>query len=530
MMKQKTTLTIITALCLLSAISTTILADGKYFPDKAYRTTPAIHSQRAILKYKDNQETLVIESSFDGQGKDFGWVIPLPAIPTNFKQATPGFLKTLSQTIQPKIIHDDTRILRSVLPIAAIVGLIIILMLFCDVRKKLSIWTLLFILFYLGMVAMVFMPALGMPLTPIASRGVNVLDTQEVGSFALTVLQADNAKALDNWLAENNFAQLNKTEQKIISDYIKEDWCFVAAKLKRDGEGYTEPHPLAMTFKTDKPIYPMRLTAAANSNVFLELFVIADKYANSPLLTIEQASRYVFDPGMVNAKGRYCKIGHPENNKYMWDKCVITRLCNTLTPDQMKIDIAVELNEGKDFQKSYYIHKIAFYRGLFYGLIAWFSIFIILAFLSNRNKNRLDWKGKISIKKVFLPATSTFLIIAGIFYLTVDKIDISEVKTVGKYVEISYMDNILNCIYNVDTKKGFANCQTVQDVEKVLEEKAFPEILEYKPNDTSNIKFEDSPGNITVHKDDRGLYIRFYHRGGFYEEYILNEVDKNLQQ
>ena len=94
--------------CLLSVTTSYTFADGKYFPAKAYRTSPTIHSQRAILKYKDGVETLVIESSFDGEGKDFGWVIPLPSRPIKFEEASPGFLKTLSDTIQPKITHDLT--------------------------------------------------------------------------------------------------------------------------------------------------------------------------------------------------------------------------------------------------------------------------------------------------------------------------------------------------------------------------------------------------------------------------------------
>ncbi|MHC4343375.1 MAG: hypothetical protein ACYSUP_01655, partial [Planctomycetota bacterium] len=85
-----------------------VYADGKYFPEQAYKATPAIPSQRAILAYKDGIEKLTIESALDGQGREFGWIIPLPAKPTEFEKVSPGLIKTLSLIIQPKITHDLT--------------------------------------------------------------------------------------------------------------------------------------------------------------------------------------------------------------------------------------------------------------------------------------------------------------------------------------------------------------------------------------------------------------------------------------
>lgn len=83
-----------------------VSADGKYFPEKAYKVGPAIPTQRAILVYKDGIEKLTIESSLDGKGQEFGWVIPLPSRPTEFKEASPGLIKTLSWAVQPYVTHD----------------------------------------------------------------------------------------------------------------------------------------------------------------------------------------------------------------------------------------------------------------------------------------------------------------------------------------------------------------------------------------------------------------------------------------
>jgi len=98
-------------------------ADGKFFPERAYKVPPAIPSQRAIVVYKNGIEKLIIESALDGQGQEFGWIIPLPSKPTEFEKVSPGLIKTLSLAIQPKITHDLTTTLENLYVIAASIGL-----------------------------------------------------------------------------------------------------------------------------------------------------------------------------------------------------------------------------------------------------------------------------------------------------------------------------------------------------------------------------------------------------------------------
>ena len=95
--------------CVVAFSGRDVCADGKHFPEKAYKQSPAIPSQRAILTYKDGIEKLTIESALDGQGREFGWVIPLPSKPTEFEKTSAGLINTFSLFVQPKIIHDLTR-------------------------------------------------------------------------------------------------------------------------------------------------------------------------------------------------------------------------------------------------------------------------------------------------------------------------------------------------------------------------------------------------------------------------------------
>jgi len=99
-------------ICAIALLVQNAYADGKYFPEKAYKIPPTIPTQRAILVYKDAIEKLTIESALNGEGEEFGWIIPLPAKPTQFEKASPGLIKTFSLTLQPQIIHDLNESLR----------------------------------------------------------------------------------------------------------------------------------------------------------------------------------------------------------------------------------------------------------------------------------------------------------------------------------------------------------------------------------------------------------------------------------
>ncbi|MHC4620948.1 MAG: DUF2330 domain-containing protein [Planctomycetota bacterium] len=256
--------------CFFILLPSNLYADGKYFPEKVYKAPPAIPSQRAILVYKDGVEKLVIEAALEGEGKEFGWVIPLPAKPTRFEKASPGFLKTLSFVIGPKITNQLAKSLEIVLVVTLVITLWFLWALTKKRKRPLySLLAILLIVFLLG----IFMPTLKSAGIGFGDMpGVKVEAIQEVGSYEIAVLETEDAQALDNWLTSNGFTGLTEKDKGIVSDYIRDGWHFVAARLRRDGDGFSRPHPLAMSFPIDKPIYPIRLTATAGSEVYLELF------------------------------------------------------------------------------------------------------------------------------------------------------------------------------------------------------------------------------------------------------------------
>ena len=108
-------------------------ADGCYIPE-ARKKMPDIPIQRAVVKYQHETETLIIESTLDGEGNSFGWIIPVPSEPQRFEKVSSGLLKTLSLQIQPEINHIKPNPGVFGIPIIIILAILIIISCFSIIR------------------------------------------------------------------------------------------------------------------------------------------------------------------------------------------------------------------------------------------------------------------------------------------------------------------------------------------------------------------------------------------------------------
>ncbi|MHC4740765.1 MAG: DUF2330 domain-containing protein, partial [Planctomycetota bacterium] len=414
---------------------TRVYGDGKYFPKRAYKTAPAIPAQRAILTFKDGTEKLIIESDLKGEGKEFAWIIPLPARPTDFKEVSPGLFKTLSLNIQPEIIHDLIGPLTPLSGLACIVTLGSVLSI--SKRPKQRIFRLLLLL-----LAIIFLGGLCMPMLSVRGvqlvrtgqdRGVTVHEVREVGSYQLSVLEADNADFLSKWLEENDYVALTAEEKPVITDYIRDGFCFVAARLRREADGYSRPHPLAMTFPCKAPMYPMRLTGTVGSDVYLELYVIAEKQVHGANMSVEVSDTFDFDldakgaigdkeplSGFVGSTYRQ-HIGHPDAAAHLWDGCMITRLEGMLGPEQMKEDFAIQLKPGEPQRKYYYSYAGARQQASIVFLLIWCLFLPVSIAVLNRKIARAPRKATIGIR-IFAATTAFSLIVSSATYLSLTKV------------------------------------------------------------------------------------------------------------
>ena len=222
-----------------------VYADGIYIPAQYYKQPPNIPSQGAIIVYRQGVEKLVIESALEGEGTEFGWLLPVPSEPTEIRAVSRGMLESLSLTLQPEIISRplfDVGTSFIWLLVVAVLSLAYILS-----RKFRTMAYILVLIISAFVVAFFFGSHLGITIE--ASGGL-VADVQDIGSYQIATLKVNDINDLKKWLTENGYAGLSSKEAGIISDYITSNWRFIAAKLKRNGEGLSKPHPVAVTFKS----------------------------------------------------------------------------------------------------------------------------------------------------------------------------------------------------------------------------------------------------------------------------------------
>jgi hypothetical protein len=110
---------------------------------------------------------------------------------------------------------------------------------------------------------------------------VEIVKTKRVGIYDVTVIRGDSAEPVLAWLRENGFA-FDEEDKAVFADHVARGWCFVTAKVdpnvggERQGvtaEGLAAP--LVLTFATDKPVYPLALTAIAGAKTEILLYTLA---------------------------------------------------------------------------------------------------------------------------------------------------------------------------------------------------------------------------------------------------------------
>ena len=384
------------ALLLLFALPLTALADGRFYAPTAIAANVTIPDQRALIHFTNGTERLVIETRFTGSGTNFAWVVPLPTQPV-IEEASTGLFPTLQDLFRPQLLHNVPRYylwllglvgisylllfvrptgsvsaldfcvcllvgggIGSSIPMPAlpVLGFLVFLNLICWVilvrfsgAFALSSFTrFLLALFAIALTAFLLLPALSTAksrsagsTTTTADQDVSILDRQFVGIFETTTVASGSPKALQNWLRDNGFA-LPATSKSVIESYAKDGWVFVAAKVRRDTSprATSTPHPLSFTFKTAKPVYPMRLTGVDNGRLQVELYVFGPARAKAPHFKVGRCTQ----PGYPDPPGSWGfwapetpNIVHPLLRKWVAGSPVATKLTASLTAAEMREDV-----------------------------------------------------------------------------------------------------------------------------------------------------------------------------------------------
>ncbi|MCD4784550.1 MAG: DUF2330 domain-containing protein [Candidatus Eremiobacteraeota bacterium] len=193
-------------------------------------------TQQAIISHKNGEETLIIEVP-PLMDKEFAWIVPMPAY--------------------PKVEKEDEKLFPEISNRAF--------------NKLFSHFALIFYDTYSGLLARGEDNAqreVG------GAHPVIVYERKVVGAFDIAILSADDPASLLKWLKDNRFFFPEKGKD-VVNFYIKKKWFFVAMKVN-NSEGADSLHPIKFSFKSNVPIYPMKMTSIEEGTTHLNLYVFSD--------------------------------------------------------------------------------------------------------------------------------------------------------------------------------------------------------------------------------------------------------------
>jgi hypothetical protein len=119
-----------------------------------------------------------------------------------------------------------------------------------------------------------------------------------------------------------------------------------------------KPSPLALTFKTERPVYPLRLTGIGNDNCRIDLYVFGPGRAAAPNFGIERCTKLV-DDRVVGNYGWYAgsdqlRIQHSALRAMVGRSPVATKLTARLSSEQMKEDAYLDWSPFEPKRLAFY--------------------------------------------------------------------------------------------------------------------------------------------------------------------------------
>ena len=258
------------ALLILLLFDSVARADGVVIPSRAVAEPVRTPDQRALVAFDGSTETLVVETTFEGAGRDFAWIVPLPAKPV-VEESTTGLFPTLEVLSAPRVVDRSKGSLGwtgpaalGVLLFAAFVG-----------SRRFAGATAVGVSLFIAVpfVLLTSISCSGESAATAGTTAVRELSRERVGAFDVAVVDPGDGSGLRTWLDERGFTAPAAVDAVAV-DCARRGWVFVAAKLTAEEEPgeVRRVHPLAFRFPAREPVYPMRLTLAANPSCALELF------------------------------------------------------------------------------------------------------------------------------------------------------------------------------------------------------------------------------------------------------------------
>ena len=378
-------------------LSSVARPDGKFFSPVAANIN--IPDQSAVICFDGKTEELIIDTAYEGEGTDFAWVVPLPAVP-KVQKRTRGLVPTLRMLCRPRVVLSrwgpDYLIAYCVTAtVFAWLGLAFL-------GRKGGMAAVAFLVLLLPIVAHKAravhrgMLAKAAEMAPQGDGDVTIHSRERIGAYDVSTVSAATADALLKWLNENEY-KVDPAVKPVVDAYIDDGWCFVIYKFAPSSKPEDQrAHPLSFTFASERAVYPMRLTAVGNGPLALDLYVLAGKEARAPHMARERTAsvhtpKYDYsDPyfGQNPEHDPHVPVYHDEFAEISEGFPVLTKLTATLTPEQMADDLYLSWQKVRPYRKVMYSRRAGRQRMVSAGAITMVGLTVlVLIYAAVRNHN-----------------------------------------------------------------------------------------------------------------------------------------------
>jgi hypothetical protein len=235
--------------------------------------------------------------------------------------------------------------------------------------------------------AMVVMEDMADSAVPSSAGGVDVFASGEVGPFGFDVIGSEDPAALITWLRTNNYTVQEQMEP-LINVYVEEKFVFLAMKLLPDS-AVQDIQPIKVTYPSEKPMIPLRLTAVAATPdmAVLVWFYGSSQYVpeNYTHMEVEDEDLTFFTFGgndyralMGRTADEYdgqafvteyaaptgqLAVTHPILQEFGQKHAYLTRLNTVISPEEMTVDPVFKTDAGRADVSN--IHDLSGMKGLY---------------------------------------------------------------------------------------------------------------------------------------------------------------------
>ncbi len=200
--------------------------------------TPVVQAgERILFAHDGNQVTAYIQIQYQGNAADFGWLVPLPSVPT-LELGTDELFTTLQRTTNPQYQISTQRD-------------------YCGGPSNYSVGGCggfgdsASVNYSTADAGASFASDLGAFNPALVEQG-------SIGPYDYAVLKADDKTEMLTWLADNRYYVPDATGQAV-QPYIHTGAFFLALKLK-SGENAGSVAPIVLRYASDLPMIPITLT------------------------------------------------------------------------------------------------------------------------------------------------------------------------------------------------------------------------------------------------------------------------------